>query len=83
MDYYKIKCDNDYKIIIPSNYSNTTSLYLDHITSSYNFSLEDDFICYDGDKIFDMRLDQPEINLYKMRFVSEKGVESMYKYVEL
>jgi hypothetical protein len=32
LDYYKIKCDDDYKIIIPSNYSNSTSEYLDYVT---------------------------------------------------
>ena len=38
LDYYKIKCDNDFKIIIPSNYSHITSIYLDQVTTDYNFS---------------------------------------------
>ena len=33
-------------------------------------------------KIFDMTDDQPEINLYKIRFISEKEKDSMFRYLE-
>lgn len=32
LDYYKLKCEDSYKIIIPYNYSHSTSEYLDNIT---------------------------------------------------
>ena len=32
VDYYKIHCDGEYRIIIPANFSKTTSDYLDDVT---------------------------------------------------
>jgi hypothetical protein len=37
LDYYKIKCNDNYQIIIPSNFSKHTSEYLDEVTAKYNF----------------------------------------------
>ena len=83
VDYYKIRCNNDYQIIIPRNFSQTTSDYLDQITKHYNFSERDGFILHDELRLFDVRPQQPEINLYKVRFDSSTSVHSMVKYIEI
>ena len=38
VDYYKVRCNNEYRIIIPRNYSKSTSDYLDSLTARYTFS---------------------------------------------
>lgn len=83
VDYYKIRCNNDYQIIIPQNYSKTTSDYLDQITKRYNFSERNGVIMYDQLPLFNVRQPQPEIDLYRIRFDSATDVQSMVKYIEM
>ena len=47
VDYYKIKCNNEYRIVIPQNFSKATSDYLDQVTKRHNFSEKDGFINHD------------------------------------
>jgi hypothetical protein len=70
LDYYKIKCNDDYHIIIPSNFSRKTCDYLDQVTAKYNFYETEGKICHDELQIFDIRESQPEIDLFKIRFDS-------------
>jgi len=83
VDYYKIRCNNDFRILIPKNFSKATSDYLSQITKRYNFSEQDGFIVHDEIHLFDIRESQPEINLFKIRFDSDTKVESMVKYIEI
>mmetsp|Transcript_31959 Transcript_31959/g.48617 ORF Transcript_31959/g.48617 Transcript_31959/m.48617 type:complete len:1929 (-) Transcript_31959:223-6009(-) len=83
VDYYKVRCDGEFRIVIPHNFSKATSNYLDEVTQSYTFSEKDDFIIYDDLPIFDLRPEQPEINLHKVRFDSPGSVQSMVKYIEI
>jgi hypothetical protein len=83
VDYYKIRCNNEYRVIIPQTFSKTTSDYLDQITKRYTFSERGGFIVYDELRLFDLRLTQPEIELYKIRFDSATAVDSMVKYIEI
>jgi hypothetical protein len=83
VDYYKIKCNGEYRIIIPQNFSKTTSDYLDEITKRYTFSECDGVVMYDELKLFDVRGLQPEINLFKVRVDSATAVSSMVKYIEI
>lgn len=82
VDYYKIRCNNDYRIIIPENFSRAMGEYLEQVTKQYTFSESDGFITYDKLKLFDVRLSQPPISLYKVRFASATPVQSMVKYIE-
>ena len=71
VDYYKIRCDGDYRILIPRNFSQRTSDYLDDITARYTFcDAGTGFVSYDGLKLFDVREPQPEMHLYKVRIDS-------------
>lgn len=83
VDYYKIRCNNDYKIIIPQNFSRATGEYLEQITKQYTFSERDGAILYDKLQLFDVRAAQPPIHLYKVRFDSATPVQSMVKYLEI
>ena len=84
VDYYKIRCDGDYRILIPRNFSQRTSDYLDDITARYTFcDAGTGFVSYDGLKLFDVREPQPEMHLYKVRIDSGSPVQSMVKYVEI
>eukprot|EP00978_Attheya_sp_CCMP212_P000106 scaffold206_cov54-Attheya_sp.AAC.3 len=83
LDYYKVHCDGEYRIITPNKFSKATSDYLDEVTNRYTFSEKDGIIVYDDHPIFDLRAHQPEINLYKVRFNSATSVQSMVKYIEL
>ena len=84
VDYYKVHCDGEYRIIIPRNFSKTTSDYLEEATKRYTFSArEDGFMVYDEYTVFDLRPHQPEINLHRVRFDSESAVQSMVKYIEI
>ncbi|CAE8670279.1 unnamed protein product [Polarella glacialis] len=83
VDYYKIRCNNDFRIIIPQNFSRATGEYLEQITKQYTFSERDGFIMYDELQLFDVRAPQPEIHLHKVRFDSATPVESLVKYVEI
>ena len=67
VDYYKIFCNNDYRIIIPYNFSKATSDYLDDVTKQYTFWERDGYINYGELALFDVRAPQPEIHLYKVR----------------
>jgi hypothetical protein len=66
VDYYKVRCNGDYRVIIPSNFSKAISDYLDVVTRQYTFSERGGFLCYDELPLFDLREMQPEINLFKV-----------------
>ena len=83
VDYYKVRCNGEYRIIIPQNFSKATSDYLDEVTKRYTFSERGGFIMYDELQLFDMRESQPEINLFKVRLDSATSVASMVKYIEI
>jgi len=83
VDYYKVHCDGEFRIIIPQNFSKRTSNYLDEVTRQYTFSEECSIMVYDDLPVFDLRPQQPEINLYKIRFDSATDVQSMIKYIEI
>ncbi len=69
VDYYKVRCNGKYRIIIPRNFSKSTSDYLDALTTRYTFSEigGDGFIRFGDLRIFDVRHPQPEMHLYKAR----------------
>ena len=83
VDYYKICCNNDYRIIIPENFSKVTGDYLEQVTKRYTFSERGGVILYDEMPVFDVRTPQPTIDLYKVRFQSSTAVESAVKYMEV
>jgi hypothetical protein len=82
VDYYKVHCDGEFRIIIPHNFSLSTNDYLDTVTQHYTFSERDECIWYDDLPVFDLRPQQPEINLWKVRFDSAIDIQSMVKYIE-
>lgn len=63
--------------------SKVTSEYLEHITTHHSFSEHEGIMTYDDIHVFDLRPQQPEINLYRVRLQSGSSVESMVKYVEI
>lgn len=83
VDYYKVHCDGEFRIIIPHNFSKSTSDYLDEVTQHYTFSEKDEHMIYDDLPVFDLRPQQPEINLFRVRFDSATEVQSMVKYIEI
>ena len=83
VDYYKIRCNGSFHIVIPQNFSKTTSKYLESITTHHSFSESEGIVTYDNIQVFDLRPQQPEINLYRIRLQSRSGVESMVKYIEI
>jgi hypothetical protein len=83
VDYYKVKCSGKYITIIPVNFSKTIGDYLEKITKRYTFEKKKDIIMYDNLPLFDLRLSQPEINLYKVKFDPPTQVQSMVKYIEI
>ena len=83
VDYYKVNCDGDFRIIIPHNFSKATSEYLIKVTKQYTFSEKNDAMIYDDHPIFDLTPQQPDIHLYKVRLDSASAVQSMVKYIEL
>lgn len=83
VDYYKVRANNEYRIIIPKNFSKATSDYLDTVTSRYTFTERNGFLRYGEHVLFDLRESQPEINLHKIRFDSATSVSSMVKYIEV
>lgn len=83
VDYYKVYCDGEFRIIIPHNFSKSTSDYLDKVTQHYTFSEKDEHMIYDNLPVFDLRPQQPEINLFRIRFDSATDVQSMVKYIEM
>jgi hypothetical protein len=60
-----------------------TSEYLEHITTHHTFSENEGIMTYDNIHVFDLRPQQPEINLYRVRLQSGSSVESMVKYIEI
>ena len=38
VDYYKIRCNNDYRIVIPAKFSRSMGEYLGQITKRYTFA---------------------------------------------
>jgi len=83
VDYYKVRCNGEFRTIIPHNFSKSTGDYLEEVTKRYTFSERESVIRYDELSIFDLRPAQPEINLFRVRFDSSTGVQSMVKYVEI
>jgi hypothetical protein len=83
VDYYKIRCNGVFHIVIPQNFSKVTSEYLEHITTHHTFSENEGIMTYDNIHVFDLRPQQPEINLYRVRLQSGSSVESMVKYIEI
>jgi hypothetical protein len=75
VDYHKIRCNNDCRILTPRNFSRK-------ISRQYTFAEREGAIMYDELPLFDVRAAQPEIHLYKVRFDSGPAVQSMVKYVE-
>lgn len=82
VDYYKIKCNGLFHIVIPQNFSKKTSDYLEHITIHHSFSESEGIMKYDDISVFDLRPHQPEINLYTIKLQSKTDVQSMVKYIE-
>lgn len=83
VDYYKIRCNGVFHIVIPQNFSKVTSEYLEHVTTHHSFSESEGIMIYDNTPVFDLRPQQPEINLYRVRLQSGTSVESMVKYIEI
>ena len=83
VDYYKVKCNGKFRTIIPYNFSKTTGDYLEQITKQYTFSEKENIVMYDSLPLFDLRLPQPEIHLYNVRFDPPTHVQSMVKYIEI
>ncbi len=83
VDYYKVRCNGDYRIVIPRNFSKATSEYLAHVTEQYTFSERGGLILYGELAVFDVRPQQPEIHLHVVRFDAATPVQSMVKYIEV
>jgi len=83
VDYYKVLCNDEHKIIIPASYSKVTADYLEHVTKRYTFSARNGIMYYDDLSVFDLRPKQPDINLYKIRLDSAPRLQSMVKYLEI
>ena len=84
VDYYKLRVNGSYRIVIPRNFSQSTSDYLDEVTKRYTFVERDGVMRYDELPLFDlMREAQPEIHLHKVRFDAPTEVQSMVKYIEV
>lgn len=83
VDFYKVQMHGEFRIVIPQNFSKRTSDYLIDVTTRYTFSERDDVMIYDDMQIFDLTPQQPEINLFKVRFDSGSTVQSMVKYIEI
>ena len=82
VDYYKIKVNESFHIVIPSNFSKKTSEYLEEITTHHSFSEKNGIMMYDDIQVFDLNPHQPEINLYRIRLEPSGEVQSMVKYIE-
>lgn len=55
VDYYKIKVNGSFHIIIPFNFSKKTSEYLEEITVHHSFSESNGIMMYDDIQVFDLR----------------------------
>jgi hypothetical protein len=83
VDYYKVRCNGAYRVIIPRNFSKETSEYLAQLTMQYTFSEKGGLILYGDLAVFDVRPQQPEIHLHVVRFDAATPVQSMVKYIEI
>eukprot|EP01043_Picozoa_sp_COSAG02_P023858 COSAG02_NODE_1285_length_13457_cov_11.145606_9_plen_1761_part_00 len=83
VDYYKVRCNGEFRTIIPQSFSKSTGEYLEQITKRYAFSEQAGVIKYDQLALFDIRPEQPDIHLYTVRFDSATEVQSMVKYMEI
>jgi hypothetical protein len=88
VDYYKVRLEVDgrhgeFRTIIPRSFSKTTGDYLEEITKRYTFSERAGVIMYDELPLFDLNSQQPEIDLFRVRFDSMTEVHSMVKYIEI
>ena len=81
VDYYKVRVNDEFRIIIPNNFSKETGEYLETTTKHYTFSENDGIMTYDGDPVFDLRPHQPEINLFRVKLdpSSKKQVSLLIK----
>ena len=77
---YRLRLDDEYRVIIPTHFSKLTAEYLERVTRQYNFSERDGFIVHDEMRLFDLRT--REMELHRVRFDSRSSVHSMVKYVE-
>eukprot|EP00536_Pseudo-nitzschia_multiseries_P000059 jgi/Psemu1/321429/estExt_fgenesh1_pg.C_20043 len=82
VDYYKVRCNDEFRIVIPNNFSKETGEYLEETTKHYTFSEHDGIMTYDDAPVFDLRPHQPEINLYRVRLDPSTKKQSMVKYIE-
>ena len=55
VDYYKVRVDGSFHIIIPSNFSKKTSEYLEEITVHHSFTENNGVMMYDDIQVFDLR----------------------------
>uniref|UniRef100_A0A7S1C0Z4 Uncharacterized protein n=1 Tax=Corethron hystrix TaxID=216773 RepID=A0A7S1C0Z4_9STRA len=83
VDYYKVHCDGGFRIIIPNSFSQRTCEYLEEVTKRYTFSEKEGIMTYDDLPVFDLRPQQPDIDLYGIRLESGSNVQSMVKYVKI
>ena len=83
VDYYKLRCNGEFRTIIPHNFSKSTGDYLEEVSKRYTFLEREGRILYDELAVFDLSSAQPEINLFTVRFDSATDVQSMVKYVEI
>ena len=83
VDYYKVRCNGEFRTIIPQSFSKSTGEYLEQITKRYAFSEHGGVINYDQLALFDIRPEQPDIHLHTIRFDSATDVQSMVKYMEI
>ena len=71
VDYYKIKVNGSFHIIIPFNFSKKTSEYLEEITVHHSFSESNGIMMYDDIQVFDLRPHRKyNMKHYRWSFVS-------------
>jgi hypothetical protein len=83
VDYYKVVCNGEFRIVIPETFSKAIADYLIDVTKRYTFSVDQGIMIYDEHPLFDLRPQQPDIRLFKVRLDSATGVSSMVKYIEI
>lgn len=83
VDYYKLRCNGEFRTVVPRTFSKSTSDYLESVSSRYTFAERDGVVWYDSHPVFDLRTAQPSIELDSVRFDSPAGIQSMVKYLEI
>ena len=83
VDYYKLKVNGAFRILIPQNFSPSTSDYLDATTRRYTFLERGGIISHGTLPLFDVRAAQPEIHLHKVRFDAPLPVPVSYTHLTL